>query len=648
VITREDVLRKSTEVVGDRPDARWTRASLTLRGSDGMSRETFFDQTVEARTGLVTRRITSEAPWSPLLQRHIPKGYGREGTRPICWATCEDTALIYALAAMIGPHVEQRLTDVAIGYRPGRRMLDSITDAIMRARSRSLSVVCVVDIRAFYDTLPWSQLDRVIDELPADDTVKAMLRDLLRVEVHRVEDGTVVRRDRGIPQGLPVSPILANLAMARFDRATAAACGRHGCIVRRYADDIIVLAPDEEAGRKARQLVGRQLGSLGLQVKPGTGQVTDLAHEGTSATWLGIRLWGTLAHGATVIAMDVPEATMEAKALEMRAELQAGLATWSEIDRRLLALESYWSALVPVYQAQVAVRSIRQRVLPLRGQTPGQMARQELVEEVSMRNREVKTTEMMIDELIYPATSSPRTDRRDESGNVGTTRRLTLGVWRRVERVSSMPSPGGGHDALRSRQGGHHGGDVRGAAGEADVASSPELLDVEDCATAGASAAVAVAARVAGQVRGLQLQRPDRPRVTAGRDGVPASPHPARPRKLVTVRAEARGARAVLVTVEREGLAAVPERVRVPDSVSTAEVVLAGFEHALVGLNLAAFGEVVLVTDEPTIAGYIQHGWRVRSFAVLRRLRAIEQLVGATVNGRSEDRRPCGHPGRRG
>jgi hypothetical protein len=102
------------------------------------------------------------------------------------------------------------------------------------------------------------------------------------------------------------------------------------------------------------------------------------------------------------------------------------------------------------------------------------------------------------------------------------------------------------------------------------------------------------------------------------------------------------------VTVEREGLAAVPERVRVPDSVSTAEVVLAGFEHALVGLNLAAFGEVVLVTDEPTIAGYIQHGWRVRSFAVLRRLRAIEQLVGRAENRRPENGRPCGVAGRRG
>ena len=58
--------------------------------------------------------------------------------------------------------------------------------------------------------------------------------------------------------------------------------------------------------------------------------------------------------------------------------------------------------------------------------------------------------------------------------------------------------------------------------------------------------------------------------------------------------------------------------------------------------------DVVLVTSEPTVVIDIRHGCRVRLLAVLRRLRAIQQLVGAVENRRPEDGRPCGTPGRQG
>jgi hypothetical protein len=40
--------------------------------------------------------------------------------------------------------------------------------------------------------------------------------------------------------------------------------------------------------------------------------------------------------------------------------------------------------------------------------------------------------------------------------------------------------------------------------------------------------------------------------------------------------------------------------------------------------------DVTLVTSEPTISGYLLRGWRVRSFDVLRRLRAIQRF---TIDG---------------
>lgn len=615
MITVENILQEIGRIVGERPDRRWTRASLTLKGSDGMSRESFFnDHTIDSRVKLVSERVGQGAGWSQFLQRDISKGYGKDGTRPICWATCIDTALIYALTEAIEPHVEGQLTDVAVAYRPGRRMHDSMIDAISRARARGLTTVCVSDVKGFYDNIPWGVIDQVIDELPADAGVKSMLKGLIRVDVRRVEDGSVVQRERGVPQGLPISPILANLALAAFDKAVAATCGKLGCIIRRYADDIIVFAPTVQAGQRAREIVRRQLGVLQLKVKDGTGAVIDLAQDDTSATWLGIRMRGLSIEGATQIAMDVPEATVAGKAVELRAELEAGLTSRADIDERLTDLGRYWARLMPSHQAAKAVDAIRQGVVPLGGKTAIQEMKN-FVENMSMNKKEEKNTQKTIEELIHPSNRTPRTS-RDGDGKKGTTRRVTFKVQRRVERISNRePLSCDGLHALPGGQVGLHG---------EDAPVVVEAGDTSSTATPGVVASDEVAAATVDTASGLELSRPDL-RVSARRDGVPDSPHPARPRKQVTIRAEPYGPRVVFITVEIDGVAEPERPMRVADSRSTTEAVLTGFWMTLVGFGSPSV-DARLVTSDPTINGYIEHGWRVRSLRVLKLLRELQAL----------------------
>jgi hypothetical protein len=621
VITIADVLRRAVEVVGERADRRWTRASLTLRGSDGVSREDFFNAfTVAERAKLVTEKI-NVGVWSPLLQRDVPKGVGRAGTRPICWATCTDTAIIYALTDLIDPYVEARLTKVALAYRRGRRMYDSIVDAVSRSRARALNVVCVLDVKGFYDNLRWSDLDRVIDELPADAQVRALLKALVRVEVRGVEDGSVIQREKGVPQGLPISPILANLAMAAFDRAVATICGKYGCVVRRYADDIILFAPTVEAGNRARDVVRQQLAVLGLEVKDGTAEVVDLALAGTSATWLGVRLRGITHAGSTVIGFDIPEATVAAKAAELRVELAAGLTTRADLDERLTALGRYWAAIVPEHHVRRAIAAIRQGVVPISGKTPCEVLRS-VVDDLSMTNRKEKENrEKTIDELIYPTKRTPRTlweERVDvgsmvwgERVDVGTTMRVAFKAERKVERVGKgkEPLPGAGLHGPRRGPVGFHEENARVAVADGGTSSM---------ATPGGGAKSWLS----------QLSRPNGSRaVSAGRDGGPTSPPPARFRKRILIRAEARGAKAVAIQVERDGVLGASATAQVTDSVSSAEAVMAGFVLAFGALDLAGVTDVVLVSSEPTITGYIEHGWRMGSLQVLRRLRALQRLV---------------------
>lgn len=246
LITIPNLLRKVPDLVGDRPDPRWRRASLTLRGSDGVTREEFFNLSPEQRIALVHERVISRASWKPLTQLEIPKTHSAGETRPICWATVVDTALLYLLTDALTAYAETVLTDVAIAYRPGRAIDRSIRRVIQAIRRRDLYCTSVLDIQSFYDSLPWRRLDTVIDCLPADADIQVLLTQLVRVRIRKL-DGSLADRRRGIPQGLPVSPTLANLALADFDKKLQTKLARLGAIVLRYSDDILIAAPESRS-----------------------------------------------------------------------------------------------------------------------------------------------------------------------------------------------------------------------------------------------------------------------------------------------------------------------------------------------------------------------------------------------------------------
>lgn len=79
----------------------------------------------------------------------------------------------------------------------------------------------------------------------------------------RMPDGTVVARERGTPQGAPISSLLANLFMNyAFDRWMVRKYP--GCPFERYADDIVVHCNTEMQARRLWADVAKRLKSLGL------------------------------------------------------------------------------------------------------------------------------------------------------------------------------------------------------------------------------------------------------------------------------------------------------------------------------------------------------------------------------------------------
>ena len=79
------------------------------------------------------------------------------------------------------------------------------------------------------------------------------------------QDGTLVARDRGTPQGSAISPVLANLYLHyAFDTWLA----RQFPVVtfERYCDDAVIHCGSEAQARQVRDALGQRLAAVGLEL----------------------------------------------------------------------------------------------------------------------------------------------------------------------------------------------------------------------------------------------------------------------------------------------------------------------------------------------------------------------------------------------
>src|SRR5947208_6326441 len=113
-----------------------------------------------------------------------------------------------------------------------------------------------------------------------------LLRGWLRAGIF--EGGVVSAMEAGTPQGSPISPLLANIALHLLDEAWQASGRRLGVLVK-YADDLVALCATREQAEEARELVAAVLDVLGLRLHPEKTRVVHLAKGAEGSGRAGAR-----------------------------------------------------------------------------------------------------------------------------------------------------------------------------------------------------------------------------------------------------------------------------------------------------------------------------------------------------------------------
>jgi RNA-directed DNA polymerase len=172
----------------------------------------------------------------------IPKPDGAQ--RPLGIPTVLDRMIQQAVAQVLGPLFEADFSDHSYGYRPGRSAHMAV--AAMEAgwkEGRRHAVEC--DLKSFFDTVSHDRLMRALLEKVRCRKTLGLIRRYLMAGVE-LPDGTREATPQGVPQGGPLSPLLANIVLDPLDKEIES----RGHKFARYADDFIVLVKSANAAKR--------------------------------------------------------------------------------------------------------------------------------------------------------------------------------------------------------------------------------------------------------------------------------------------------------------------------------------------------------------------------------------------------------------
>ncbi|ENC6732779.1 group II intron reverse transcriptase/maturase [Vibrio navarrensis] len=182
----------------------------------------------------------------PVLGVEIPKTTG--GVRQLGIPTVLDRIVQQAITSVLTDIYEPKLSNSSYGFRPNRSAHHALAAASRYIRE-GRGYVVDIDLAKYFDTVNHDRLMHRLSKDISDKRVLKLIRSYLQAGLMR--DGLVERRQRGTPQGGPLSPLLSNIVLDELDKELE----RRGHKFCRYADDCQIYVRSEEAAHRVKESI---------------------------------------------------------------------------------------------------------------------------------------------------------------------------------------------------------------------------------------------------------------------------------------------------------------------------------------------------------------------------------------------------------
>ena len=184
--------------------------------------------------------------------------------RPLGIPTVADRIAQEVARRYLEPRLEPVFHTDSYGYRPGRSAIDAVRTA--RQRCWRSDWVLDIDVKGYFDSIDWELLLKAVRRHTDCPWVLLYIERWLKAPEQR-EDGSVVPRIAGTPQGGVISPLLANLFLHYAFDMWMTRTYPH-IPFERYADDIICHCKSADEAQALWSALADRLAACKLNLHP--------------------------------------------------------------------------------------------------------------------------------------------------------------------------------------------------------------------------------------------------------------------------------------------------------------------------------------------------------------------------------------------
>ncbi|MEN6412492.1 MAG: group II intron reverse transcriptase/maturase [Veillonellales bacterium] len=236
-------------------------------GIDEVSKGEYENNLAENINDLLARMKRQAYKPQSVRRVYIPKP-GTDKKRPLGIPAYEDKLVQLALAKILNAIYEQDFLECSFGFRPQRSCHDALKVLNAIVNKPAINYVVDADIKGFFDHVDHEWMMKFIKHRIADPNIQRLISRFMKAGVMEVG----IRKDtpEGVPQGGPISPILANVYLHYvmdlwFEKRIRRQCKGSSYMVR-YADDAVFCFQYENEAKEFYQQLIMRLKEFNLEI----------------------------------------------------------------------------------------------------------------------------------------------------------------------------------------------------------------------------------------------------------------------------------------------------------------------------------------------------------------------------------------------
>lgn len=233
----------------DNIDRAWRRVKANggAPGIDGMSIKEYPDFSRDHWAEICQSLLEGRYQPSPVRRKDIPKPFGG-GWRMLGIPIILDRVIQQAISQLLTPIYDPDFSDFSHGFRLGKRACDAVYH-IKAGVTQGYSIAVDCDLSKFFDRVNHDVLMERLSRKVSDKRVLRLIGLYLRAGI--AHEGVIQPTYEGVPQGGPLSPLLANIILDDLDKELE----KRGHFFARYADDFVILVKSRRAGERVMKSV---------------------------------------------------------------------------------------------------------------------------------------------------------------------------------------------------------------------------------------------------------------------------------------------------------------------------------------------------------------------------------------------------------